>query len=166
MTSLTESLKNNPIPVLPGIGRAVMTIGLLTLACENETTKYDLGVAVENLLDALEPSITELPDTFRGEARPETDDTRPLYQRIDDEVFEVGDQIRRSLDTLQLAMPAIADDEVRENYWNVYVAFAGELGLPMAGEYDPADHPSVGKSPLETLGLVEVVLVDDDEAAA
>jgi hypothetical protein len=153
LTALGEGLKNNPTNVADRVADAIVNIGIACVYVSNPATQYDLGVAVENYLDAF-GDLSSLPDAFRGEIRPESDDTRPLYQRIDDEANFVGVTIRKNMATLELVTLVLEDDELREQYHQAYLQFGVALGLPFVGEYDPADHPTVGKSYTEqVLGI-------------
>lgn len=124
----------------------MMTLAILEI--RDDATAHDYGVAMETMMDTLVgEDATTLGYAFKGEPRPESDDDRPLYQRLDAYAGKAGQQIRGCWDSLQLFQVLLAETPglVERFHAEVVKPFAVALGIPSETERlaNPDAYPSV-----------------------
>ena len=107
----------------------LLTEGLLLLvlevsSIEDEATQYDYAVAVDELLTAIGADGDMLAD---DNERPETDDDRPLGERLNDEASNAGPRIAGVVYGLALVRTSIQEPSLREDLKNVFLSFIAKM---------------------------------------
>jgi hypothetical protein len=122
----------------------MMTLAILEI--RDDATAHDYGVAMETMMDSLTGEDPDAPAyAFKGEPRPESDDDRPLYQRLDAYAGNAGRQIRGCWDSLQLFQVLLPEELLSRFHAEVVKPFAVALGIPSETERlaNPDAYPSV-----------------------
>jgi len=155
-TSLADRLTREDPFVGTSLGKAHLNLIIAGAAIKNKTTQHDFLLAVENYIDSF--GVTEdMPSGYKDAPRPDSDDTRPLYLRINDEAQNIGNSIRSTLSGLQLLVVLIQDSDARKGYASSFAELNRSLGLPTVSEHkaNPDAYPGVGeKTALDDLGEI------------
>lgn len=127
------------------ISRSTATMVLNTMAVEDDTTAFDIQIALDHFLDAL--GGHDLPPAMDPAKRPASDDTRPLYQRVDSDPDDsLKRSFRKQLTLLQFACILITDEQAFHEYLDATKALYVAFGLPTEDDFDQAQYPGVKNS--------------------
>jgi hypothetical protein len=127
---VTRMLDEHP-HAIQTLRRAMLLAATGLTQIQNEATQYDAGMAIEAFLDAVGEPAGDLPVAFDPAERPASDDTRPLYVRIDDERRDVSAFWKGVLKVFNLIELDLSERTLAD-----YHAALGELfkafGLPLS----------------------------------
>lgn len=127
--SIVERLQDEHPRAIDAVGKTIMAGAQALTFIKDEATMYDTGLAIEAFVDAIGVADHSLPVAFDPAERPVSDDARPLYQRLSDDVSSpVWKGFLRQLNQAEAYMSV----EVAEAYHAELEKLWAAFGLPLS----------------------------------
>lgn len=142
--SLADRLRSEP-QAASKLSKAILVLLMAGEQLRDEATHYDYLCALEAFVDEISGDLTAGMPSLKDEERPHADDSRPVYQRIDDEDKRIGNSIRGGMSALQLIAALIVDDSTRSDYIAALETLWDLMGLPTKAQRaaNPAAYANV-----------------------